>query len=72
MTEKHPTHFNVTVERNNTTVHVQDAETRAEAEELARRFEGVSGTSVTITEVHSRAESDLTTHTREMLDDLRP
>lgn len=70
MTHEHPVHYLVTVSRRTHVMHRQMAETREEADALAAKFESVSGTEVDITEVHHPAETDLTTHTREIVEDL--
>lgn len=70
MSERHPVHFKVSAQRNNLVVWVQDAATRSEAEALKKRFEDVEGTSAEIEEIHDAAETDLTTHTRELLEEI--
>lgn len=70
MTHDHPVRYLVTVSRHTHVMHRQLAETREEADALAARFERVSGSEVDVTEVHDPAESDLTTHTREIVEDL--
>lgn len=71
MTAAHPTHFIVTAMRNNTVVHMERAETLATAQDLKTRFEQAPHTVADISEVHERAETDLTTHTRELLESLQ-
>lgn len=71
MTHEHPVRYLVTVMRHSHLMHSQLMETRAEADALAAKFESSPGTVVDITEVHDRAETDLTAHTRELLEDLR-
>lgn len=71
MSQRHPVHFKVTARRNNVVVWFQEAETRAEAEALQQRYESVPGTDAEIEEIHQPAETDLTTHTREILDDMK-
>lgn len=71
MTHKHPVSYLVTVTRHGHLMHSQTAETRADADALAATFGRAPGTDVDITEVHDRAETDLTAHTREILEDLR-
>ena len=70
MTQRHPVHFKVTARRNNVVVWFQEAETRAEAEALQQRYESVPGTDAEIEEVHDPSETDLTTHTREILHNM--
>jgi len=71
MTHNHPIHYLVTVSRNNHVMHRQQASTRDEADQLASRFEAAPGAIVDITEIHEQAETDLTTHTRELVEDLQ-
>lgn len=71
MPHEHPVSYLVTVSRHSYVMHTQVAETREQAEALAAKFESAPGTDVDITQVHDRAETDLTTHTREILEDLR-
>jgi hypothetical protein len=71
MTHEHPVSYLVTVTRHGHVMHSQRAETRTEADTLAAKFTRAPGTEVDITEVHDRAETDLTTHTREILEDLK-
>ena len=71
MTHEHPVSYLVTVSRHSHVMHRQIAETREEADALAAKFESAPGAEVEITEVHDKAETDLTTHTREILEDLR-
>lgn len=52
-------------------MHRQLAQTQEEAAALAAKFESVPGSEVEITEVHDKAETDLTTHTREIIEDLK-
>ena len=70
MSQHHPVHFKVTAHRNNIVVWFQEAETRSEAEALRQRYESVPGTTAEIEEVHDPSETDLTTHTREILDEM--
>ena len=71
MQAEHPVRYLVSVMRNNHIRHQQLAETLAEAEELAERMSAAAGTQVEISEVHERAETDLTTHTRELVEELQ-
>ena len=71
MTHPHPVHYLVTVSRHTHVMHRQLADTREKADALAVKFGSAEGAEVEITEVHERAETDLTTHTRELLEDLR-
>ncbi len=52
-------------------MHSQIADTRDHADALAAKFVHAPGTEVDITEVHDKAESDLTTHTREVIEDMQ-
>lgn len=70
MPATHPVHFNVEVFRHNFVMHAQLVDTREEAEALRAKFEEVPHAEVVITPVHDAAESDLTTHTRELLDNI--
>lgn len=71
MQAEHPVRYLVSVMRNNHIRHQQLAETLTEAEELAERMGAAAGTEVEISEVHERAETDLTTHTRELVEELQ-
>jgi hypothetical protein len=73
MTDRHPTHYIVTAHRHNLVVHTQEAATREEAEALAKRFAAAPGSPVVvdIEEVHDPLETDLTAHTRELLEDMQ-
>ena len=68
--EAHPVHYVVKAHRNNIVVHMQEAATREEALALKARFEEVPHTDAEIVEVHDPAETDLTTHTREIVEDI--
>jgi len=70
MSKRHPVHYRVTARRNNHVVWFQEAETRSEAASLQQRYESVPGTTADIEEIHDPSETDLTTHTREILDDM--
>lgn len=70
MSERHPLHYVVKAQRNNIVVHMQEATGAADAERLKQRFEKVAGTTAEIIEVHDPAETDLTTHTREIVEDI--
>ncbi len=70
MSEAHPVHYIVKAQRNNIVVHMQEAPTREEAEKLKARFEEVPHTDADIIEVHDPAETDLTTHTREIVETI--
>lgn len=71
MQAEHPVRYLVSVMRNNHVRHQQLAETLAEAEGLATKFAEAAGATVEISEVHERAETDLTTHTRELVEELQ-
>ena len=70
MSDAHPVHYIVKAQRNNIVVHLQEATSREDAERLKARFEGVPHTQAEIVAVHDRAETDLTTHTREIVDTI--
>lgn len=71
MSAAHPVHYLVKAERNNVVVQIQEVANREEALALKERFELVPHTDATIVEVHDREETDLTAHTRELIEDLR-
>lgn len=71
MTHEHPVRYLVTVSRHSHVMHSQLADTRDEADALAAKFGAAEDAEVDITEVHDRAETDLTTHTREIVEDLQ-
>ena len=71
MTHEHPVHYLVTVSRHTHVMHRHLAESREEADALAEKFGSVPGSVVDITEVHDKAETDLMTHTREIVEDLQ-
>ena len=70
MSEAHPVHYIVKAQRNNIVVHMQEAMTREDAERLKAKFEEVPRTEAEIVEVHDPAETDLTTHTREIVETI--
>lgn len=70
MTERHPVRHVVQVSRNNTVVHVQEAPSRSDAEQMKNRFEAIPRTTVEIVEVHDPHETDLTSRTREIVADI--
>lgn len=67
----HPLHYLVTVERHGHVMHRQLADTQVEADNLAETFGRAHDTVVTVTPIHDPAETDLTTHTRELVEDLQ-
>ena len=67
MSALHPIHYVVKAQRNNIVVHMQEALDLDDAERLKAQFEDVPGTIAEIVEVHEPAETDLTTHTREIV-----
>lgn len=71
MSASHPVHYLVKALRNNAVVQIQEVANHETALELKERFELVPHTSAEIVEVHERAETDLTTHTREIIEDLK-
>lgn len=70
MTEAHPVHYIVKAHRNNTVAHIQEALDLTEAHRLKERFDAIPHTEGEIVEVHDPAETDLTTHTREIVEDI--
>ncbi len=70
MSERHPVHYLVKAHRNNIVVHVQEATSYEDAVALSEKFEAVPHTEAEIVEVHDRAETDLTTRTREVVEDI--
>lgn len=72
MSQRHPIHYLVKVERNNVVVHIQEAVNHDAALALKERFELVPHTIAEIVEVHESEETDLTTHTRELIEELQP
>ena len=71
MTHEHPVHYLVTVSRHGHVMHSQLANTREEANVLAVKFGSAPEAEVDVTEVHDKAETDLTIHTREIVEDLQ-
>lgn len=67
----HPPHYVVTISRHGHVIHKQQAATLVEATQLAEKFRTTSDSIVDITPVHDKAATDLTTHTREMVEDLQ-
>ena len=70
MGDNHPVHYLVKAYRNNIVVHVQEAATLEEAVRLREQFEAVAHSHAEIEEVHDPAETDLTTRTRELVEDI--
>jgi len=70
MTDTHPVRYLVKARRNNIVVHVQEADSKAAAQRLAESFEAVSHTDAEIVVVHDPATTDLTAHTREIVEDI--
>lgn len=70
MSDRHPVHYVVRAQRNNIVVHMQEAPNHDAAVALKERFESVPHTEAEIIEVHEPAETDLTTHTREIVEDI--
>ena len=70
MSEAHPDRYVVTAYRNNFPAHLQEAATHDEALRLKAQFEAVPHTDVEIEIVHDPAATDLTTHTREIVEDI--
>lgn len=52
-------------------MHSQPADTRDQADALAAKFASTPGIEVEITEMHEKSETDLTTHTREVVEHLQ-
>lgn len=71
MSVKHPIHFAVEVSRNHFVMHTHVVQTRAEADAIVKKFEDEPHVDVTVVEVHEPEEADLTTHTRELVEDLQ-
>lgn len=71
MSDEHPVHYLVKAHRNNIVVHMQEAASREEALRLKAKFEDVPHTEAEIVEVHDPATTDLTTHTREIVEDIK-
>lgn len=70
MSDRHRIHYIVKARRNNIIVHLQEALDGDDAQRLKEQFEAVAGTTADICEVHERAETDVTTHTREIVEDI--
>jgi len=70
MSDLHPTRYIVRAQRNNIVVHMQEASDLEAARRLKDQFEAVPRTTAEIVEVHDPAETDLTTHTREIVEDI--
>jgi len=70
VSEAHPVHYIVKAQRNNIVVHMQEATSHEEAVRLKERFEAVPHTEAEIVEVHDAAETDLTTKTREVVEEI--
>jgi len=70
MSDLHPVRYIVKAQRNNIVVHMQEAEDLEKARELKEQFEAVPHTTAEVVEVHDPAETDLTTHTREIVEDI--
>jgi hypothetical protein len=66
----HPVHYIVKAQRNNIVVQMQEANSHEEALRLKEQFESVPHTEAEIIEVHDAAETDLTTKTREVVEDI--
>lgn len=66
----HPVHYVVQANRNNTVVHMQEATSYDDAQRMKERIESIPHTTADIIEVHDPAETDLTTHTREIVEDI--
>jgi len=70
MSEEHPIHYVVKAERNNIVVHLQEATSHDDALRLKAKFEAIPHTEAEIVEVHDPATTDLTTHTREIVETI--
>jgi hypothetical protein len=70
VSEVHPVHYVVKAQRNNIVVHMQEAKSHEDALRLKKRFEAVAHTVAELIEVHDAAETDLTTKTREVVEDI--
>lgn len=70
MSQRHPIHYIVKAQRNNIVMSMQEATDRDAAQQLKDRCEAVPGTTAEIIEVHEPTETDLTTHTRELVEDV--
>lgn len=68
--QHHPLNYLVTVSRRSHLMHSQMVHTREEAYSLASRYESMPGVEAEVTEVHDRSETDLTAHTRELIEGL--
>ena len=70
MTDTHPPHYIVQALRNNIVVHAQEAKDYEDAVRLKNKFESVANTIGEIVKVHDPAVIDLTTHTREIVEEI--
>lgn len=70
MGDEHPVHYIVKAERNNIVVHMQEATSHDDAVRLKEKFEAIPHTEAQIVEVHDAATTDLTTHTREIVESI--
>lgn len=71
MTHHYPSTYLVTVSRRSHIMHSQPADTRRQADALAAKFASRPGIEVEVTEMRDRAETDLTTRTREAVEQLQ-
>lgn len=69
--EKHPLHYLVTVKRYGHLLHSQMANTEEEATELVASLDHTHDAEIEITPIHEPSETDLTAHTRELVEDLQ-
>jgi len=70
VSDAHPVHYIVKAQRNNIVVHMQEAANLEDAKRLKEQFETVPHTDAEIVEVHDPAGTDLTTHTREIVESI--
>lgn len=70
MIESHPIRYIVRAQRHGELVHIQEATSLEDAERIKARFDSLRDTNGEIDLVHDPAETDLTAHTRELLEDL--
>lgn len=70
MMHEYPLSYLVTVSRRSHLMHSQMVGSKDEAEALAARYDSMPGVEAEVTEVHDRAETDLTARTREMIEGL--
>jgi|GEM_PF-2747291 len=67
---EHQIRYVVKAKRYNLVMQMQEVATRDEALALKERFEQVPNTTAEIVEIHDPEETDLTAHTRELIEEI--